>query len=57
MVKSLTDSLVSREEEERHQKNLNENDSLSKGSGFYAWVEVKFYTSNPVLIFMGLNRI
>ncbi|KAK3698500.1 hypothetical protein RRG08_053468 [Elysia crispata] len=30
MVKSLTDSLVSREEEERHQKNLNENEQLKK---------------------------
>ena len=30
MVKSLTDSLVSREEEERHQKNLNENELLKK---------------------------
>ncbi|KAK3787568.1 hypothetical protein RRG08_025899 [Elysia crispata] len=28
MVKSLTDSLVSREEEERYQKNLNENEQL-----------------------------
>ena len=30
MVKSLTDSLVSRKEEERHQKNLNENEQLKK---------------------------
>ena len=30
MVKSLTDSLVSREEEERHQKNLNENEQLKQ---------------------------
>ena len=30
MVKSLTASLVSREEEERHQKNLNENEQLKK---------------------------
>ncbi|KAK3800207.1 hypothetical protein RRG08_031677 [Elysia crispata] len=28
MVKSLTASLVSREEEERHQRNLNENEQL-----------------------------
>ncbi|KAK3698502.1 hypothetical protein RRG08_053469 [Elysia crispata] len=30
MVKSLTDSLVSCKEEERHQKNLNENEQLKK---------------------------
>ncbi|KAK3738465.1 hypothetical protein RRG08_034755 [Elysia crispata] len=30
MVKSLTASLVSREEEERHQMNLNENEQLKK---------------------------
>ncbi|KAK3763357.1 hypothetical protein RRG08_053366 [Elysia crispata] len=30
MVKSLTASLVNREEEERHQKNLNENEQLKK---------------------------
>ena len=30
MVKSQTDSLVSREEEERHKKNLNENEGLKK---------------------------
>ncbi|KAK3728983.1 hypothetical protein RRG08_028179 [Elysia crispata] len=30
MVKSLTASLVSREEEERHQRNLNENEQLKK---------------------------
>ncbi|KAK3740387.1 hypothetical protein RRG08_004323 [Elysia crispata] len=30
MVKSLTASLVSREEKERHQKNLNENEQLKK---------------------------
>ncbi|KAK3799785.1 hypothetical protein RRG08_067174 [Elysia crispata] len=30
MVKSLTVSLVSREEEERHQRNLNENEQLKK---------------------------
>ena len=30
MVKSLTASLVSRDEEERHQRNLNENEQLKK---------------------------
>ena len=30
MVKSLTASLVSQEEEERHQRNLNENEQLKK---------------------------
>ncbi|KAK3769397.1 hypothetical protein RRG08_009549 [Elysia crispata] len=30
MVKSLTASLVSRKEEERHQRNLNENEQLKK---------------------------
>ncbi|KAK3795589.1 hypothetical protein RRG08_027630 [Elysia crispata] len=30
LVKSLTASLVSREEEERHQRNLNENEQLKK---------------------------
>ncbi|KAK3729900.1 hypothetical protein RRG08_006091, partial [Elysia crispata] len=30
MVKSLTASLVSREEEERHQRNLNEDEQLKK---------------------------
>ncbi|KAK3713161.1 hypothetical protein RRG08_026011 [Elysia crispata] len=37
MVKSLTASLVSREEEERHQMNLNENEQLKKQIAEWTW--------------------